>query len=97
MKLYKSDTNEVFAYEEDGSQDHLIGNKIAITQAEADAIIQEKDLDRFNTLTYAEKRIREYPPYTDYIDGIVKGDNAQVQAYIDACLAVKAKYPKGSN
>ena len=26
--------------------------------------------------------------------GIVKGDTAQVQAYIDACLAVKAKYPK---
>ena len=30
----------------------------------------------------------------DYIDGIVKGDTAQVQTYIDACLAVKAKYPK---
>ena len=28
------------------------------------------------------------------IDGIVKGDTEQVQAYIDACLAVKAKYPK---
>jgi hypothetical protein len=32
---------------------------------------------------------------TDYLDGIVKGDDAQVQAYIDACLAVKNKYPKG--
>lgn len=39
-------------------------------------------------------RAAEYPPITDYIDGIVKGDQAQVQAYIDACLAVKAKYPK---
>ena len=47
-------------------------------------------------LTYAEKRAAEYPPYTDYLDGIVKGDNAQVQAYIDACLAVKNKYPKGA-
>lgn len=45
---------------------------------------------------YKELRAREYPPITDYIDGIVKGDNAQVQAYIDACLAVKAKYPKGA-
>lgn len=44
--------------------------------------------------TYAELRVAEYPPITDYIDGIVKGDTAQVQAYIDACLAVKAKYPK---
>lgn len=44
--------------------------------------------------SYAEKRAAEYPPVTDYIDGIVKGDAAQVQTYIDACLAVKAKYPK---
>jgi len=46
---------------------------------------------------YKDLRFAEYPPITDYIDGIVKGDNAQVQAYIDACLAVKAKYPKGNN
>ncbi len=31
----------------------------------------------------------------DYLDGIVKGDDTQVQKYIDDCLAVKAKYPKG--
>jgi hypothetical protein len=46
-------------------------------------------------LAYQAERAMEYPPITDYIDGIVKGDQAQVQAYIDACLAVKAKYPKG--
>ena len=45
---------------------------------------------------YKEKRAAEYPNFTDYLDGIVKGDNAQVQAYIDACKAVKAKYPKGT-
>ena len=44
---------------------------------------------------YIAKRASEYPPITDYIDGVVKGDQAQIQAYIDACLAVKAKYPKG--
>lgn len=43
---------------------------------------------------YIEKRQAEYPPITDYLDGVVKGDQAQIQAYIDACLAVKAKYPK---
>ena len=43
---------------------------------------------------YIGKRQAEYPPFTDYLDGIVKGDQAQVQAYIDACNAVKAKYPK---
>jgi hypothetical protein len=44
--------------------------------------------------TYAELRAREYPPMTDYLDGMVKGDQAQIDAYIAACQAVKAKYPK---
>jgi hypothetical protein len=43
---------------------------------------------------YQAKRAAEYPPMADYLDAIVKGDTAQQQAYITACLAVKAKYPK---
>ena len=46
------------------------------------------------TTEYQRQRAAEYPPTTDYIDGIVKGDTTQVQDYIDACLAVKTKYPK---
>lgn len=45
---------------------------------------------------YKYQRANEYPPMTDYLDGIVKGDDAQVQAYIDACNAIKNKYPKGA-
>ena len=45
-------------------------------------------------LKYQSQRASEYPPMTDYLDGIVKGDAAQVQTYIAVCLAVKAKYPK---
>jgi hypothetical protein len=43
---------------------------------------------------YKAQRRAEYPPYTDYLDGVVKGDQAQIDAYIAACQAVKAKYPK---
>jgi hypothetical protein len=43
---------------------------------------------------YRVQREAEYPPVTDYLDGIVKGDQAQIAAYIAACQAVKAKYPK---
>jgi len=43
---------------------------------------------------YKEQRASEYPPITDYIDGVVKGDQAQIDAYIAACQAVKNKYPK---
>ncbi len=44
---------------------------------------------------YKELRAKEYPDFKYYLDGIVKNDKAQIQAYIDACLAVKEKYPKG--
>jgi uncharacterized protein (UPF0297 family) len=63
------------------------GNKVEIDLSLVDAWVDPE--------AYKELRAKEYPPITDYIDGIVKGDNAQVQAYIDACLAVKNKYPKG--
>lgn len=43
---------------------------------------------------YIDLRTAEYPDIRDYIDGVVKGDQEQVQRYIDQCLAVKAKYPK---
>jgi hypothetical protein len=43
---------------------------------------------------YKSKRQAEYPPITDYLDGVVKGNQAQIDAYIAACQAVKTKYPK---
>ena len=43
---------------------------------------------------YQRLRAAEYPDFRDYLDGIVKGDQAQMEAYVAACLAVKAKYPK---
>ena len=39
-------------------------------------------------------RAKAYPPMSDYLDGIVKNDTAQIQAYLSACLAVKQAYPK---
>lgn len=94
MKLYKDSNNLIYAYEPDGSQDHLIGDKIATTQQEADEIIAQKKLAEFAALDYADKRRSEYPNFLDYIDGVVKGDQAQIDKYIADCLAVKAKYPK---
>jgi acid stress-induced BolA-like protein IbaG/YrbA len=43
---------------------------------------------------YIAKRQAEYPPITDWIDGMVKGDQAQIDKYIADCLAVKERYPK---
>jgi hypothetical protein len=43
---------------------------------------------------YIAKRQAEYPSFIDYLDGVVKGDQAQIDKYIADCNAVKAKYPK---
>lgn len=48
----------------------------------------------YDALEYQRLRAPEYPSITDYIDGVVKGDQAQIDKYIADCLAVKAKYPK---
>jgi hypothetical protein len=63
------------------------GNEVSYDQSVIDAYIAKNE--------YKEKRAKEYPAFTEYLDGIVKGDKAQIDAYIAACQAIKAKYPKG--
>ncbi len=43
---------------------------------------------------YKLQRSSEYPPVAEYIDGVVKDDQDQIDAHIAACQAVKDKYPK---
>jgi hypothetical protein len=66
----------------------LDGNKVEIDMAVVNAWVDPN--------AYKAQRAAEYPPLTDYIDGVVKGDQAQIDAYIAACQAVKAKYPKAA-
>jgi hypothetical protein len=63
------------------------GNEVAYDQAAVQAYV--------NAHAYIAKRASEYPPITDYIDGVVKGDQAQIDKYIADCLAVKQRFPKG--
>ncbi len=51
-------------------------------------------ISEYNALNYQRKRRFEYPPITEYLDGVVKGDQEQIDAYIQKCLEVKTKYPK---
>jgi hypothetical protein len=63
------------------------------TLAQLDAFkAQANEVERLNLVK--ANRAKEYPDFKEYLDGIVKGDNAQIQKYINDCLAVKAKYPK---
>ena len=40
------------------------------------------------------RRQMAYPPVTDWLDGMVKGDQAQMDKYVADCLAVKERFPK---
>jgi len=61
-------------------------NQVQIDQVAVDAWVDPE--------AYIAKRQAEYPPMTDYLDGIAKGDQAQISKYIADCQAVKTKYPK---
>jgi signal transduction protein with GAF and PtsI domain len=63
------------------------------TMAQLDAYeTQANEIERLNLVK--SNRANEYPDFKDYLDGIVKGDQSQIDKYIADCLAVKAKYPK---
>ena len=72
-------TNGDKAYDKDG-------NEVAYDKTAVQSYIDAH--------AYIAKRQAEYPPMTDYLDGIAKGDQAQINKYIADCQAVKAKYPK---
>jgi hypothetical protein len=55
---------------------------------------QQELIAEYESNQYQRDRAKEYPDFKDYLDGIVKGDQAQIDKYIADCLAVKAKYPK---
>jgi hypothetical protein len=57
--------------------------------------IPEEEVSSFSpSPSYKDLRATEYPDFREYLDGIVKGDQVQINTYIAACLAVKDKYPK---
>jgi hypothetical protein len=64
-----------------------------MTEAEI-AELQTNEAARIAAIPYTHKRAAEYPDFRDYLDGLVKGDQAQIDAYFAACQAVKNKYPK---
>lgn len=86
---YKAPDNSLHALDDESFEHLLPTGSVAITDEEAEALRPKPPAP-----TYADLRANAYPPASDYLDGIVKGDAVQVQAYIADCLAVKAKYPK---
>jgi hypothetical protein len=94
MKYYKSPTDEIFAYELDGSQDHLITPElISIDESEVDILVSTTQQAVFDSKSYSEKRAMSYPPIGDQLDALYHA--GVFPAEMAAKLAeVKAKYPK---
>lgn len=64
-----------------------------VTQDQIDAELARLQVE-YDSKAYQRLRAPEYPDFRDHLDAIVKGEATAQKAYIDACLAVKAKYPK---
>jgi hypothetical protein len=91
MKLFKDAQGEVFAYELDGSQDHLIGDKTPITAEEAAGLRAVKEQAQYDALSYAEKRVRAYPSITEQLDILY---HQGFDAWKEQIKLVKDLYPK---
>lgn len=91
MKLFKDANNNIFAYELDGSQDDLIGDKTPITNEEAEEIKTAKAASQFAAMGYKEKRVMSYPSFADQFDALFHGGYDLWKQQIQA---VKDKYPK---
>jgi len=95
MKHYINNTTKaVFAYESDGSQDHLISEElVSINDADLATLRAEEAQAIQDALTYAEKRKAKYDLLNQdemrYDD--VKNSTT---TWVDAIDAIKAEYPK---
>lgn len=105
MKIYSTGIHEAlerlangagFSISNDGSYESLVWFSETVPKPTKDQVDAEiaQVLSEFAAVEYQRQRSTEYPPITDYLDGVVKGDQAQIDKYIADCQAVKAKYPK---
>ena len=92
---YKSPDNSLHSIDSAEYEHLLPTGSVQITDAEAATIRAATQAAAQAARTYIAKRQAEYPSFIDYLDGVVKGDQAQIDKYIADCQAVKAKYPKG--
>lgn len=93
MPHFKNTNNELFWLDEGDDPAVWLPQCTPITDAEADAIRAQQAQAAEAALTYAEKRVREYPPIGDQLDALWKGGDAAAEM-LAAVQAVKAKYPK---
>ena len=95
MPHFKNTNNELFWLDEGDDPAVWLPGCTQITDAEADTIRAAAQQAAFNALTYAQKRVGEYPSIGDQLDALFHAGvfPAEMAATIQA---VKDKYPKGA-
>ena len=95
MKHYiNNETQEIFAYEADGSQDTYIkAGLVLLTDSELTQTRLQQEQDRLDALTYSEKRKAEYDLLNQ---DEMRFDDVKnsTTTWVDAIDAIKAAHPK---
>lgn len=93
MKHYINDkTLEIYAYESDGSQDHLIKN--GLREITSDEELAQKRKEQIENKPYTEKRILAYPTIQDQLDMQYHDAINGTTTWKDAIAKVKTDNPK---
>jgi hypothetical protein len=91
MKHYKDADNRLFGYADDGSQDHLIGDKILLSDEEFAVLQEVKKQEVMDNVPVEIKMAIEMPSQQDQMEALLTG--GQVAADMLAKIkAVKDKY-----
>jgi hypothetical protein len=94
MKHYISPDNKLFAFELDGSQDHLIPSSyVQVTDEQAQTHRELQQNIEFESMSYAEKRKAEYPSIYEQLDALYHA-GVFPEELAQKIKEVKEKYPK---
>ena len=92
MKHYKDSQGTVYAYESDGSQDHLIKPGLTpIQDSEVPALLEAHQQAMFDAEDYYRKRLYSYPEIGEFLDAWVKGDDLALEEANNASPFFSAK------
>jgi len=93
MKHYKDENNNLYGYEEDGSQDHLIGGKVLLSNEEFEMLQLQKQKEFMDNLPLDLKMTAEMPTQQEQMEALLTGGQAAADM-LTKIKAIKEKYPK---
>ena len=91
MKHYKDAEGNLYGYLADGSQDHLIGDKTLLSDAEFKSLQQDKQQEFMDNLPNEIKMSLEMPSQQDQMEALLAGGETAANMLLKI-KEIKAKY-----